>query len=129
LVAGALALAIACAAQPRSASTPSAMPGEAPSGSHDQIQQLANQIDADRLQMNLPPAEPMAGIPPTAPTCTRSPSETCTETCTLSDSICRNAKQICDLADQLAGDTWAAGKCTDAKATCEAATRRCCECS
>ena len=62
LVAGGLVgLAIACASQPRPATAPApTMPGESTSGPHDQIQQLANQIDADRVQLNLPVASPMA---------------------------------------------------------------------
>ncbi|HEY3806367.1 MAG TPA: hypothetical protein VGL61_27370 [Kofleriaceae bacterium] len=132
LVAGGLVgLAIACASEPRPATAPAptTMPGDSTAGPHDQIQQLANQIDADRVQLNLPAASPMAAAPELpAPACTRSPSETCTQTCTLSDSICRNAKQICDLANQLTGDAWAAQKCGDAKSTCGTATKRCCEC-
>jgi hypothetical protein len=131
LVAGGLVgLAIACASAPRPAIAPAtAMPGESTAGPHDQIQQLSNQIDTDRIQMNLPAASPMAIAPePVQAACTRSPSETCTQTCTLSDSICRNAKQICDLANQLAGDAWATQKCSDAKSTCATATKRCCEC-
>jgi hypothetical protein len=135
LVAGAcMALAIACAAsQAPMAVTPQMAP--ASGSSHDQIQELANQLDAKRVELKLPEqhgivnnATPM-GTTPDVPACARAQSDTCTQTCTLADSICDNSKKICELADQLAGDAWAAQKCADGNATCAAATKRCCECT
>jgi hypothetical protein len=130
LVAGAsIALAIACAARPQ----PSTMapPTAATANPHDEIERLSNEIEAERGQFPATGATPMVAVPEVPPpaTCVRSPSETCSQTCTLSDSICRNAKQICDLADQLPGDAWAKQKCVDATNSCSTATRRCCECT
>jgi hypothetical protein len=63
------------------------------------------------------------------PTCKQSPSQQCTEACTLADSICKNATRICDLASQLGGtDAYANDKCNRGTASCEAATKRCCSC-
>jgi len=102
-----------------------------------QIEELSNRIAAERQQMSLaPPTEPMAA--PTAPlgvshiqdaSCHPASTATCSDTCTLSDSICDNAGKICKLADSLPGDDWAAGKCNTAKQTCSGAHKRCCECS
>jgi hypothetical protein len=142
LVAGAfVALVIACGASrpmavaPPTAPTPVQMTPASGGSSHDQIQDLANQIDATRVELKLPEQHgvassvtPMSSTPE-VPACARAQSDTCTQTCTLSDSICDNSKKICELADQLAGDAWAAQKCADGKATCAAATRRCCECT
>lgn len=139
VVAGALIASIiaACASSPRSTTAPEApapaqvMPSSSPE--HAQIQQLADQIDRQRgtLQLSEPHATPMAAgsavAPP--PTCKRDPSETCTQTCQLSDSICDNAKKICDIAQTLRDDDWAANKCADANATCAAASKQCCECA
>ncbi len=106
-----------------------APPTAGASSPHDEIERLSNEIAAEQGQLPSSGTTPMAAVPeaPPSATCVRSPSDTCTQTCTLSDSICRNAKQICDLADQLAGDAWATQKCTSAKDT--TATRRCCECT
>jgi len=102
-----------------------------PGSDHDEIQRLSNEIEAKRAELGLPvQATPMATAPeaPQA-ACTRSSSETCTQTCTLSDAICSNASKICDLASKLSNDAWATQKCTDARDTCTAATKRCCDCS
>jgi hypothetical protein len=56
------------------------------------------------------------------------PPGTCGDTCTLGDAICDNARQICELADDLKGDEWAAEKCDGAKRSCEAARKECCGC-
>jgi hypothetical protein len=122
------AVAIACAAQPRPASSP-ASSAESP---HDEIQALSNEIDGERTQLGVSNASPMST--PTNPvavaaSCPRPDNDRCSQTCTLSDSICGNAKRICQLADQLGNDSWANGKCDDAKQTCADATKRCCECT
>lgn len=135
VVAGALVASIvaACASNPHSppeAPAPaSVMPGVSPE--HAQIQQLWDQIDQiDRQRGSLPPSGPHA-MPMAAGSaaCKRDPSETCTQTCQLSDSICDNAKKICDIAQTLRDDDWAAKKCADANATCDAAAKQCCECA
>jgi hypothetical protein len=52
----------------------------------------------------------------------------CRDSCTLATSICSNAERICRLAEDLAGDDWAAGKCSDAAGVCRQATADCCDC-
>lgn len=53
---------------------------------------------------------------------------TCGEVCDLGGAICANAAAICRIADDLAGDVWAQGKCSSAKASCREAEERCCTC-
>jgi hypothetical protein len=122
------AVAVACAAQPR----PAASTSPSAQSPHDEIQSLSNEIDSQRAQLGVTTASPMAT--PTNPvaaaaSCPRPEGDRCSETCTLSDSICGNAKRICQLGDQLAGDSWASGKCDDAKQVCADATKRCCDCT
>jgi len=57
------------------------------------------------------------------------PGETCQAVCDLGEHICKNSDQICEIAAELAPDTWSAGKCQDGKTACEAARKRCCGCS
>jgi hypothetical protein len=108
---------------------------------HAQIEQLAAAVAADRDRMGLAaPVEPrIAGVAGVAepmstplssqdPSCHHGTGDRCTTSCTLSDSICTNAAKICELAHQLAGDTWAADKCTSSQTTCEAAHAKCCAC-
>lgn len=82
--------------------------------------------DCEPQQMSTAVAAAAAQDPAT---CKRSGSQTCTDACALSDSICTNAKRICDLAAQLGGtDAYANDKCHRGTASCEAATKRCCSC-
>jgi hypothetical protein len=68
-------------------------------------------------------------MPPAAdPACHPAATERCTDACTVATSICTNQQKICDLANQLAGDDWAAGKCERARASCRAAHDNCCSC-
>jgi len=60
--------------------------------------------------------------------CRPASTDSCTDACTLSTSICTNQQKICDLAKQLAGDDWAANKCETARASCQAARDGCCSC-
>lgn len=60
--------------------------------------------------------------------CRPANTDRCTSACTLSTSICSNQQKICDLAKQLAGDDWAAGKCESARASCQSAHDSCCSC-
>jgi hypothetical protein len=131
---------VACAAQHQATQAPVAPvmePGRATP--HDQIEQLSNEIEAKRTQMGLPAQAPVApltahtvtmGQVPTSrdASCHPAASQACTDSCNLSDSICSNAGKICDLANQLQGDAWAADKCSRAKATCDAAHAQCCGC-
>lgn len=73
-------------------------------------------------------SEPFAVPAATAATCHPAASDRCTDACTISTSICTNQQKICELAEQLAGDDWAANKCTSARASCQAARDRCCSC-
>jgi hypothetical protein len=110
-----------------------------PQDSHADIDRLSKAIDADREKLALP----MPPVPSCAPQCTATPmaaavtskdchpgqSDTCQQTCTLSDAICDNAQHICTLAAQLPGDSWAAEKCDAGKSTCDAAHAKCCACT
>jgi hypothetical protein len=116
---------------------PPAMPQETPRA---EIDRLAAKIDAQRAQMGLaePPVLPQAattnatpmGVTPSshAADCHHGTSQTCVDSCTLSDDICSNAKRICDLASQLQGDGDAAAKCERGQQTCDAAHASCCAC-
>lgn len=69
---------------------------------------------------------------PVGRTCPDSrPPAACSEICDPADAICDNAERICELAGELA-DTqwadWAKEKCASAKASCNEAANRCCEC-
>jgi len=115
-----------------------AMPSVAPSSPKAELDQLYAQVEAEREQLGLP--EPMASGAPSAipmgehPTtqtdaaCHPAESETCTSSCTLSDSICTNADKICKLAKDLAPDPDAAAKCEKAGKSCTAAHDKCCGC-
>jgi hypothetical protein len=156
LLAGALcAIGIACAAsqKPAAQAMPAAQeaaPSQAdvamPQTPRDQeIDRLAREIETQRVEAKLPlpepssctgascariPAEAMsAGAQAPVHACRRDDSDTCKQSCTLADSICSNAKKICEIANELAGDDWAARKCADGSATCNAAKARCCDCS
>lgn len=66
---------------------------------------------------------------PPANTCTPGKGETCTQACTLKKSICENAGNICRIAAEIGGnDAYANGKCNEGLASCDAATKRCCNC-
>jgi hypothetical protein len=111
----------------------------------DQISILERQIADDLAKMQLaPPPSPMAmtcPAPPCAepaaatikpkddPQCKPAASQTCKDSCTLADSICDNAKKICDIATELRSDVWANDKCTSGNASCVAAHDKCCGCS
>lgn len=152
LVGACLALVVACAAgkssmsAPQAAPTAEAMPAGGGAGNaRDQIVVLETQIDAEMTQLGLNPtpqpvcpdgtcsasaAEPMTVTPSAQDTtCKPGKSDTCTQACTLSDSICDNAGKICELAKELGGDDSFANKtCTRGKASCQASRTRCCGC-
>lgn len=144
------AAAIACsAARPPSAAPPAAQdmgqrPEAAPAGDpRDEIAALDREITAQLSRAQVVPpvaaacsgaacatamAEPFATPSTTEPACHPQASARCGDVCTLSGSICRNQQRICELAKQLVGDDWAAGKCTSARASCQAAHDSCCSC-
>lgn len=126
-----LALVVACGAavHPTAAQKPQAptMMQDRPADLRAQITQLDQDITSRRDAAGLPPiAEAMS----TGTTCT--PPQPvpggCTDVCTLGDSICDDASKICELAEQLPGDAWAAEKCANGKRACGDARQRCCEC-
>ncbi len=73
-------------------------------------------------------SQPFAVPAATDAACHPAASDRCTDACTISTSICGNQQKICELAQQLAGDDWAANKCTSARASCQAARASCCSC-
>jgi hypothetical protein len=112
----------------RSTPAPQMIPNAAAgSPEHQQIEDLARQIADEHAKLPASSATPM--VAGANPTCIRNASAVCTQTCELSDSICANSAKICELADKLPGDEWAATKCKDNKATCETAKTQCCECT
>ena len=52
----------------------------------------------------------------------------CKDVCNIAELICANKDDICRIADELPGDTWAKGKCDSAKASCNEARERCERC-
>lgn len=150
LVAVALGLAIgagivACGAgaKKEAMAPPRAVGGGLPGGGgstapRDEITQLDQEIAAKLGQLKLPEPAIMPGaqsdvrtIPQVKSVCVApsAPTGTCGDVCTLSSRICEAADRICVLAQDLAPDPWAAERCDKGKKSCEAATRRCCQCS
>jgi hypothetical protein len=134
LVVGVWLAAIACAAQQSAgvSAPPPPAAGES-SDPHQRIQELAQRIDVESTQLglshDLAVAQPETKGPPLAVRqCTAGPSAACQDVCRLDDSICDNAKKICELADQLPNDDWATQQCHNARVTCEASHDKCCAC-
>lgn len=146
----ACAIALACGGAQlgaRSPAPPAAARGEAtpmPGDPRAEIEELDRQITAELAGAQVAaPAIPSCSGPacaaavaepfatPTAgdPTCHPAAAPRCTDVCKLGDSVCHNQERICELAAQLAGDDWAANKCTGARASCKAAHERCCSCA
>lgn len=144
LVAGAGAAAlVACAAAkaPAPAAHSPAHDVTAPplAGRPDELRERIRQLDADiaaalaTADLGAPDAaavEATASVPlaDLRTTCERSSRQLCQDVCRLGDSICDNASAICELADQLPGDAWAAERCSAGKASCKRASERCCTC-
>lgn len=148
---GVAGLFVACAAAPRNAAAPPmARQSDAgmtpiPGGEHAQIDQLMNDIErsatSPALGLTIAPApevtcaptceiQPMAVKPPSQDAaCTHGQGSTCTQACTLADTICGDAEKICDIAKKLGNDAWAAGKCESAQTSCTDAHSRCCDCT
>jgi hypothetical protein len=116
------------------------MPGDA----RAEIEELDRQITAELAGAQVPApaipscsgpactaavAEPFATPTTSDSTCHPAATPRCTDVCKLGDSVCHNQERICELAAQLAGDDWAANKCTGARASCKAAHERCCSCA
>jgi hypothetical protein len=141
LIGGLLALAIACGGGARSSQKPLPPPDDV----RAQLAALDQAITDDMQKLSEPrPAPPvapcvencadqMSGAATTAtqadPTCTPGKGDTCTQACTLKDSICTNAGKICSIASDLGGnDAYANETCNRGSASCEAAKKRCCSC-
>ena len=139
---------IACASSsPRPASVPAAQTNAGsstpvPGGDrHAQIEQLSAKLDEQQGSLQTLPA-PAPNAPSCGSACEQmaaaeeskdaachpAKTQSCTDVCTLSDSICDTKDKICNLAADMPGDAWAAGKCTDAQSSCAAAHGRCCSC-
>lgn len=107
---------------------PTAAPAETGAVTSDGMAEAEPQTEAlaagaDPGRTSAAPQPPDASCPPAA-----SEPPACRDSCTLAGSICDNASRICRIAQQLAGDDWAAGKCSDASAVCRQATADCCDC-
>jgi hypothetical protein len=110
-----------------------------PASPHDQIEELDAKITAATTELKLEEAQPEA-IQSSSPTpmgaitaagdpkCRPAKTDTCSTSCTLSDSVCSNADKICTLAKDMQGDTWAENKCKRANLMCEASHKKCCSC-
>ncbi len=128
---------VGCAASKQSASAgapPPVSPQMTMASPRDEITRLDQEIrDAmGKDQLAVHEVEPMAATPQplalTDPQCHPAKSDTCNASCDLSSSICKNADRICELAQQLAGDDWAAGRCKSARQSCADANKKCCTC-
>ncbi|MEO7094460.1 MAG: hypothetical protein ABI175_14490 [Polyangiales bacterium] len=154
LIAGACCAALlACASSKRNVSSPVAQsdagsPGVIPAPpEHDEITRLEAQIDAELVRRQLPPAPPpscsgascsdasatvqsMGTFPrvDNDPSCKAPVNDTCKDSCTMSDSICKNAERICTIAKQLDNDAWANEKCVKGSESCTQSKKLCCSC-
>lgn len=149
----ALILGACGASKPAQAPAPQAASSSAAGdpAAHAEIARLWDELDGWRGQAGIADTAPMAApaeteaagdtrepavtaaapaIRPPDATCPATVSEPpqCRDSCALATSICSNAGRICHLAEGLAGDDWAAGKCADAAAVCRQATSDCCGC-
>ena len=146
---------VACAAAGRKQAVQSApaagaadagavMPGGSPE--HAEIAQLDQAITDELTKRGLAvPAESTCGPAcdmgaiamdskpvtqdPRMQSCKPGTSDTCQDSCTLSDSICKNADRICTIAHQLGDrDAYANDKCVRGSQSCQASKQRCCSC-
>ena len=129
MLAGILALSCASRTAPPAAAPAAAAPNRERQA--DEIIALDRQIQDWRLELDLKPDPPRQfyGLPdpPWSPPRFEANAE-CTDVCRLAEHICANKDDICRIADQLPGDTWAKGKCDSAKASCSEAKERCEKC-
>lgn len=141
VVGGVLAFAIACGGgAKKSADMPPRADLPPRSDARAELERLDQEITAQMQQLGEPrPNPPVAAcvencpqpmIAPVDPaTCVPAKTDTCTQACTLKDSICTNAQKICALAAELGGnDPRANETCNRGVASCEAAKTRCCGC-
>jgi hypothetical protein len=150
LIAGACCAALlACAAAKQSSVSP--VPSQRDAGApgamqtpHDEIASLDAAIDAELTKRSLPVVAPScsgascsataSAIPMGAfqrvegPSCKAPVNDTCKDSCTMADSICKNADRICTLAKQLDNDAWANEKCVKGSESCTQSNKLCCSC-
>jgi hypothetical protein len=148
----AFAAVVACASQRAVMPIASAPPSEAavlpaPHGAqHDEITRLDREIEQQLAQLGLPTSQPPPcaadgcarptaeqmstanALPSSDATCKPAPSEPCQTSCTFANSICSNAKRICELADELGGDAYANEKCARGTESCQRSREKCCGC-
>ncbi|MDX2087213.1 MAG: hypothetical protein SFX73_05160 [Kofleriaceae bacterium] len=143
------AAAIACGAAPQksvaSAAAPPAM--SEPLSRQAEIERLDRAIEQQLAELGLPTSQPAAcavggcagptaemmssGVqPPSADaTCKPAQSEVCRTSCNFSESICDNAKRICEIANELGGnDAFANEKCARGGESCQKSREKCCSC-
>jgi hypothetical protein len=120
---------LSCAGrQPTAAPTTSTRDRQA-----EEVIALDRQIQGWRHELGLSPDPPPKFFRETGETIPWSPSREpataeCKDVCNLAEHICANKDDICRIADDLPGDTWAEGKCKTAKASCNEARERCNSC-
>jgi hypothetical protein len=131
------------ATMPASSGAPEASPTTMPNDPRNEIDALAKEIDDALANAGIATLTPAAceathsctaepyGVPPRIedPTCKAPTTDTCTQSCTLSDSVCSSAEKICNLARTLPGDDYANEKCQSANDSCKRTRERCCGCS
>ena len=126
-------------AEAPAATSGGAAPEVLPASAHDQIGKLYTELGTDRDNLRLAEpsdmdvqgqtVEPMGAMTAAGDAkCHPAKSDTCTTSCTLSDSICGNADKICKLAQSIPGDGWAQNKCAKANKTCDTSHAKCCSC-
>ena len=122
------------------AKSPGAEGAQAPlaASPKEEIERLEQQIatDSATLKLTEPTEEQVLAAPTQAmgtkpaiedPKCKPAKTPTCESSCTISDSICKNANSICEIAAGM-NDSWARGKCAKANRTCEDSKGKCCGC-
>jgi hypothetical protein len=138
-----IAFAIACGAAAKSKSAaPTVAPGADPMGAmspqQEEIQRLNREIVEAASKLKITRVVPMNDMNPASanvvapsgdPTCKPAASDSCKDVCTLAESICKNAKRICEIATEMGNDEWANDKCEQGVSSCDAARKRCCDCT
>lgn len=118
-----LVVSSACAAK----YAPGSPPPPRGDNSHSEIERLSAEIDNAIANGKVEPLN-VKPLHLEDPTCKPAATDTCNQSCTLSDSVCENADKICKLAEKLPGDTYAADKCRSATDSCKRTRESCCGC-
>jgi hypothetical protein len=141
VIGAAVAAVVACSSKQTVSPTAPVVTSAGMSSQRTRIDELDKKIDEAFAVWNTPrpPAPPSQpdmlpavastqAKPSADPACKPGSGETCSDTCTLADSICDNANDICKIAAELGDDAYAKGKCASGQASCKAAHDRCCGC-